>query len=224
LLAAAYVEALDALAAPGRPEDDLAAEGALGAGCYGLRMDDKLKKIVAELDEPIPLGPDMAEQESDNEVRSGNWPVASSRTPKRSRMTIEELRPYSGFRVAVTVRSGLVYPGVLHVDGDVVRILQPIPPDFTVLEAEDVVFIEHRNDFGWPVTNASPEETAAAAALLQPYLDHRAALTYDDARAEIGVVSIRADHGWVLLPGTVQNRDYGVVIDLAALRHVRGAS
>jgi hypothetical protein len=92
-------------------------------------------------------------------------------------MNIDEIHAYSGYRVAVTVRNGHVYPGVLHVNSEnCVRILQLIPPQFSVLDPEDVLTVEHRDDLGWPVTNASSEQTEAAAELLRPYLERRARL------------------------------------------------
>jgi hypothetical protein len=138
-------------------------------------------------------------------------------------MTIDELRPYSGFRVAVTMNSGLVHPGVLYVKDGEVRILQPIPPQFQVLDPENVATIDHRDDVGWPVTNASPEQTEAAATLLRPHLEQRARLTFNGGSTQIGVVSLSAEHGWVLLPGTVKGSSEGKVIALADLLQVSPA-
>jgi hypothetical protein len=135
-------------------------------------------------------------------------------------MTFAELLPYNGFRVAVTMNSGLVHAGVLFLDGKIVRILQPPIPKFspiTVLEPENVKRVEYRDSDGWPVTNGSAEQTEAAAKLLRPFLGLEARLEYASGVQEVGVVSIDGQHGWVLLPKTVKGKWDGSVIDVKGL-------
>jgi hypothetical protein len=138
---------------------------------------------------------------------------------------LADLRRYNGFRVIVMTRSGIRYPGVLYIEGEVARILQrDIPPSVELLNPDIVAYVELSDSLGWPVTNGSTEQTEAAAKLLRPFLGRRARLTYDDGHEHIGIVVISEQHGWSLQPRTVANRSEGIVIDIPRLQRVVDAS